>query len=50
MDNVKFVDIDNGDGTTITYAIIDKGDGNFTSMLKTTYDEMIANQASGTIS
>jgi hypothetical protein len=40
MDNVTFITIDE-----IEYAIIDRGNGEFTSMLKTTYDEMVANQA-----
>ena len=40
MDNVKFVtDIDGNE-----HAIIDRGNGEFTSMLKSTYDEMIAQQ------
>jgi len=41
MDNVKFVDIESM-GITETFAIIDRGNGEFTSMLKSTYDEMIA--------
>jgi hypothetical protein len=41
MDNVKFVtDDDNNE-----HAIIDHGNGQYTSMLKSTYDEMIANEA-----
>jgi hypothetical protein len=43
MDNVKFVDFQQN-GETITHAIIDRGNGEFTSMLKTTYDEMIARE------
>jgi len=40
MDNVKFVtDVDGNE-----HAIIDRGNGEFTSMLKSTYDEMIAQQ------
>jgi hypothetical protein len=39
MDNVTFIEVQ---GTE--YAIIDHGNGEFTSMLKITYDEMIANQ------
>jgi hypothetical protein len=31
--------------TGIEHAIIDRGNGEFTSMLKSTYDEMIAAQA-----
>lgn len=40
MDNVTFIEIDSLGGTT-THAIIDRGNGEFTSMLKSTYDEMI---------
>ena len=40
MDNVTFV-ISEFDGSE--HAIIDRGNGEFTSMLKSTYDEMQAN-------
>ena len=40
MDNVKFVT--DADGNE--HAIIDKGNGEFVSMLKTTYDELQAQQ------
>jgi len=43
MDNVKFVDFEQN-GETVTHAIIDRGNGEFTSMLKTTYDEMVARE------
>ena len=46
MDNVSFISVKNPDGSTTEHAIIDRGNGEFTSMLKSTYDEMIANQAS----
>jgi hypothetical protein len=39
MDNVSFITINE-----IEHAIIDKGNGEYTSMLKSTYDEMIAKQ------
>lgn len=45
MDNVTFVTLENREGTTTDHAIIDRGDGSFTSMLKSTYDEMIAREA-----
>jgi hypothetical protein len=41
MENVSFVDIESM-GITETFAIIDRGNGEFTSMLKSAYDEMIA--------
>jgi hypothetical protein len=42
MDNVTFfTDELNG----IVHAIIDRGNGEYTSMLKSTYDELKANEA-----
>ena len=40
MDNVTFVIVDE-----IEYAIIDRGNDEFTSMPKSTYDELKANEA-----
>ncbi len=45
MDNVNYITVTNMDGSTTEHAIIDRGNGEFTSMLKSTYDEMIANEA-----
>jgi hypothetical protein len=45
MDNVTFQDIEIQAGVIVTYAIIDRGNGEFTSMLKSTYDEMIKQNA-----
>jgi hypothetical protein len=42
MDKVTFANMPNTEGDLITYAIIDRGNGEFTSMLKSTYDQMIA--------
>lgn len=47
MENVSFVEVENRDGSKTTHAIIDRGNGEFTSMLKSTYDEMIAQQLGG---
>ncbi len=44
MDNVTFIKIAGFDGVEVEHAIIDRGNGEFTSMLKSTYDEMIAKQ------
>ena len=44
MDNVTFIKITGMDGEQTEHAIIDRGKGEFTSMLKSTYDEMIAKQ------
>ena len=41
MNNVTFIEIQSM-GETVTHAIIDRGNGEYTSMLKSTYDEMIA--------
>lgn len=40
MDNVTFITVDE-----IEHAIIDHGNGEFTSMTKATYDESKANEA-----
>jgi hypothetical protein len=37
MENVTFIEIENFDGVS-EHAIIDRGNGEFTSMLKSTYD------------
>ena len=44
MDNVTFVFDQDG----IEHAIIDRGNGEFTSMLKSTYDQMVAAQENST--
>ena len=43
MDNVSFIEIDTLEGKE-THAIIDRGNGEFTSMPKSTYDAMQAEQ------
>ena len=48
MDNVTFIEVESM-GITETHAIIDRGNGEFTSMLKSTYDEMIAAQENATL-
>ena len=42
MDNVTFIKIAGSDGKDVEHAIIDRGNGEFTSMLKSTYDELQA--------
>jgi hypothetical protein len=42
MNNVTFIEVENPDGTTTEHAIIDHGNEQFTSMLKSTYDEQQA--------
>lgn len=46
MDNVKFIEVTNFEGTEI-HVIIDRGNGEFTSMPKAVYDEMQAKQNEG---
>jgi hypothetical protein len=43
MDNVTFIEIEALGGIQ-EHAIIDRGNEEYTSMLKSTYDEMIAKQ------
>ena len=46
MDKVTFIQItDPTSQEVIDYAIIDRGNGEFTSMLKSTYEELAANEA-----
>jgi hypothetical protein len=45
MDKVTFVEIDNGFGQMVQHAIIDRGNGEFTSMLKSTYEAQQAEQS-----
>ena len=48
MENVTFIEIPHAvTGEPITYAIIDRGNGEYTSMLKSTYDEQQAQQLGG---
>ena len=48
--SVKFIDSkDPISGEVLQYAIIDRGNGEFTSMLKSTYDEMIAQNEANTL-
>jgi len=46
MDNVTFIDVLNAlTNDTETHAIIDRGNGEFTSMLKSTYEAQQAEQS-----
>ena len=46
MDNVTFIEItDPLTNEVVEHAIIDRGNGEFTSMLKSTYDSMQAEQS-----
>ncbi len=50
MDNVTFIEIENPDGTTTEHAIIDRGNSEFTTMLKSTYNAMQAEQSTPNLS
>ena len=46
MENVTFIKVEKIDGTEVEHAVIDRGNGEFTAMLKSTYDaqqEALAN-------
>ena len=45
MDNVTFIKVAGVDGAEVEHAIIDNGDGSFTSMLKSTYEAQQAQQS-----
>ena len=46
MDNVTFIDVTDAFTNEVTeHAIIDRGNGEFTSMLKSTYEAMQAKQS-----
>jgi hypothetical protein len=45
MKNVTFIQVAGIDGVEVEHAIIDRGNGEFTSMLKSTYDAMQAEQS-----
>jgi hypothetical protein len=42
MENVTFIQIENNDGSIDEIAIIDRGNGEFTSMSKSIYDRLQA--------
>jgi hypothetical protein len=46
MENVTFIEvIDSISGDVVKHAIIDRGNGEYTSMLKSTYEAMQAEQS-----
>lgn len=40
MNNIEIIEVENLDGSKSEHVIIDRGNGEFTSMLKSTYDAM----------
>ena len=49
MENIKELVFEMPNGETQTHVIIDRGNGEYTSMLKSTYDEMIAQSEASTL-
>jgi hypothetical protein len=49
MNNVTFIKVAGIDGVEIEHAIIDRGNGEYTSMLKSTYDAMQAEQSTPSV-
>jgi hypothetical protein len=45
MDNVTFIKVAGIDGVEVEHAIIDRGNGEFTSMTKAHYDKLQAEQS-----
>jgi hypothetical protein len=45
MDNVSFIKVEGTDGVEVEHAIIDRGNGEFTSMTKAHYEELEAAKA-----
>jgi hypothetical protein len=50
MDNVSFIKVLGIDGVEVEHAIIDRGNNEFTSMLKSTYDAIQAEQSTPNLS
>ncbi len=48
MDNVTFIKVESY-GEIVEHAIIDRGNGEFTSMLKSTYEAMQAEQSTPSV-
>jgi 5'(3')-deoxyribonucleotidase len=42
MNNVSFIKVKDIEGKDVEHAIIDRGNGEYTSMLRSTYDELQA--------
>ena len=45
MDKVSFIKVDDINGNPLDFAVIDKGEGAYTSMLKSDYDRLQVAQA-----
>jgi len=50
MKNIQIIEIEEREGVIVEHIIIDRGNGEYTSMLKSTWDELEAAKENGTIS
>jgi hypothetical protein len=50
MENITEIEVEGIGGVMVKHIIIDRGNGEFTSMLKSTWDELEAAKENGTIS
>jgi hypothetical protein len=50
MNQIKIIEVENLDGSITEHIIIDRGNGEFTSMPKWKWDELEAAKENGTIS
>jgi acyl-CoA thioesterase FadM len=50
MENIQIVEVENAAGELVEHVIIDRGNGEYTSMPKTVWDELEAAKENGTIS
>lgn len=47
MENIKIIEVIGLNGISLQHVVIDRGNGEFTSMLKSTWDELQAQKESG---
>jgi hypothetical protein len=50
MENIEIIETTNLDGTTTEHIVIDRGNGEYTTMPKAVWDEQQAAKENGTIS
>jgi len=50
MENITTIKVNGIDGVEVEHVVIDRGNGEYTSMLKSTWDELEASKENGTIS
>ncbi len=50
MENIEIIEIEEREGLFVQHVKIDRGNGEYTTMLKSTWDELEAAKENGTIS